>query len=447
MEDVLEILMSGSKRSKVSPGSNRKAAIERLIQRIRAYQVRNHFVDGGEGEFALSRTEQSVLIEFDTGADFLQSELADELRVEQTLIRRTIKQLVKRRFLAQGADPSDRRRVILTLTKQGRKALEPFDKIFDENTRNAIASFSTRERTFLRQFTIDMATGLGQKPARVRPNEEQLRGPLRQITRAFELVGNSPFFVTAVSPLEWHVLNDLAEVSSPIIARDLAKRYDTPKNTLSRAIAELVNRNYIKRSSREHDKRELSLEITTAGRGFIRGQMDEIVRRLEEALRDKSTEDIRLYSSMIGRWTGEIIEVSEMSMGESRERVIPARTETERAECREFAITEAVRQGKAALINPSVMAHHSFCFMRKVGESLTAVCEIHFSGNQWELINLFAIDRVSESQISSFVLTSVGLFRASTQTQKVSCSLKLLPGACRATVFSKVVAGEVGTVK
>jgi DNA-binding MarR family transcriptional regulator len=77
-------------------------------------------------------------------------------------------------------------------------------------------------------------------------------------------------------------------------ARDLSVSYGFPKNTLSRAIHNLVRRGLIERAAREDDRRSFNLRLAPAGRAiyeealpFFIGMQDDMLRALRPAEREQ----------------------------------------------------------------------------------------------------------------------------------------------------------------
>jgi len=74
-----------------------------------------------------------------------------------------------------------------------------------------------------------------------------------------------------------------------LLAQDIALVTGQPKNTISRAVSQLLKKGYILRTTRNDDRRAKSLELTEKGRELIMEIIPKIVRR-QDFMRDVLTD-------------------------------------------------------------------------------------------------------------------------------------------------------------
>jgi len=87
-----------------------------------------------------------------------------------------------------------------------------------------------------------------------------------------------------------------------LLAQDIALVTGQPKNTISRAVSQLLKKGYIFRTTRDDDKRAKSLELTEKGRELITEIIPKINRRqdfMREVLTEKEQETFDTLLSKI----------------------------------------------------------------------------------------------------------------------------------------------------
>jgi DNA-binding MarR family transcriptional regulator len=84
-------------------------------------------------------------------------------------------------------------------------------------------------------------------------------------------------------------------------ARDLSVSYGFPKNTLSRAIHNLVRRGLIERAARKDDRRSFHLRLTTQGRAVYDEALPSFIQMQDDMLRALSPAEREQLSVLLAK--------------------------------------------------------------------------------------------------------------------------------------------------
>jgi DNA-binding MarR family transcriptional regulator len=114
-------------------------AVGRLVRRLRQTHV--------PGQMTLS--EASVLSRLDRGGPAAPGELANGERVKPQAMGSTLQSLEQRALVSRAADPGDGRRVLMTITDEGRRLLTDRRSLKTQALADAIAHLSPDERQTL----------------------------------------------------------------------------------------------------------------------------------------------------------------------------------------------------------------------------------------------------------------------------------------------------------
>lgn len=99
--------------------------------------------------YGMLRTEWRVLFHLGRYGDMTASEIGRLSKMHKTKISRSVKALEDKRFVAGRESSEDRRREILTLLPQGRRAFDDLVIVAEKHNSDLMASFSTGERAVL----------------------------------------------------------------------------------------------------------------------------------------------------------------------------------------------------------------------------------------------------------------------------------------------------------
>jgi DNA-binding MarR family transcriptional regulator len=150
-------------------GEQLDALADALPQRAGAL-VRLFFA---RSEMALSRTELSVLKALDNGPARI-TELACAERISQPAITLVVNRLQERGWVLRGADPSDGRAVLVSLTDAGRQVIARQREAYRELVRDGLAALDDEDVTVLSR-AVEL---LDELIARL--SERALRAPVPQ---------------------------------------------------------------------------------------------------------------------------------------------------------------------------------------------------------------------------------------------------------------------------
>jgi DNA-binding MarR family transcriptional regulator len=114
-------------------------AVGRLVRRLRQTHV--------PGDLTLS--EASVLSRLDRGGPTSPGELATDERVKPQAMGTTLQSMEQRGLVSRSPDPGDGRRVLITITDEGRRLLTDRRSLKIQALTEAIARLSAAERASL----------------------------------------------------------------------------------------------------------------------------------------------------------------------------------------------------------------------------------------------------------------------------------------------------------
>ncbi len=100
--------------------------------------------------------ELALLLVLDEHGPTRVKDLADKVRLPLSTVSWTADRLVTRKILSRKNDPHDRRVILLTLTRNGRKVLAKHNAIFDLIAQTAVSAIDEAETELLRRAMLKL---------------------------------------------------------------------------------------------------------------------------------------------------------------------------------------------------------------------------------------------------------------------------------------------------
>ncbi|HPQ68736.1 MAG TPA: MarR family transcriptional regulator [bacterium] len=100
--------------------------------------------------------ELALLLVLDENGPTRVKDLADKVRLPLSTVSWTADRLVTRKILSRKNDPHDRRVILLTLTRNGRKVLAKHNAIFDLIAQTAVSAIDEAETELLRRAMLKL---------------------------------------------------------------------------------------------------------------------------------------------------------------------------------------------------------------------------------------------------------------------------------------------------
>jgi DNA-binding MarR family transcriptional regulator len=110
----------------MNPTVSEFRAVLRRLERLIGFQAKDDATCCG-----VTLAQCHVLIEIGSGPGLSVKELASRLGLDKSTLSRTVESLVKDGLADRGPDPSDRRAVVVRLTKKGLASLAVIDKAWN----------------------------------------------------------------------------------------------------------------------------------------------------------------------------------------------------------------------------------------------------------------------------------------------------------------------------
>jgi MarR family transcriptional regulator for hemolysin len=129
-------------------------SLEKSIKTYRQFAQRNISKAG----FDITIDQWLILKTLEEDPEISQQQIAEKVFKDYASVTRMIELLVKKKMLKRKAHPSDRRRFILSLSKEALIAIDAVQPIIDNNRRIALTDISKKETAQLRLLLDKMIT-------------------------------------------------------------------------------------------------------------------------------------------------------------------------------------------------------------------------------------------------------------------------------------------------
>jgi DNA-binding MarR family transcriptional regulator len=274
--------------------------IHRLVRRL---QQRNRFV-GRSAHNAFTLAEAHVLVELDSAPGRGVSELASQLRIDQSFASRLVQGLAKRKLVLVTRESSDARKKRLSLSASGRGVVRKLDEVANTNYQAMLARVSREDEAWLVWLLKTLSDGFGQAPLEVRPSEVPYRTEQRRFTRCCGLLGDT-VFGSKLSATVWQVLGEV--VLPPVAPQpgELASLLSLAQNSLSSIVTTMERKKLITRKSNTHDGRGVILRALPAGESVYFEIEALAAERIRNALSDAPVDDVAKATQVFARFLGD----------------------------------------------------------------------------------------------------------------------------------------------
>lgn len=236
--------------------------------------------------------ELRALIALSPGSPAPIGELATELGLDLGQLSRQVATLVEAGLTLREPDPTDRRRMLVGLTKEGARLVHQWRRGWVQDYLNPVRDLSTDELDSLAEWLALVAdrlaealdsedSGLGlptgwHRATGASPHDPALTDYLRAAVRLAEIVGRSHGFDDLLAALDapvrqhaWVTLR-LISAHGPLAVSDIAGRMDIEVPRASKRLRELHEHGLVDRRPSEQDRRVGVVEVTPAATDLIR---------------------------------------------------------------------------------------------------------------------------------------------------------------------------------
>ncbi|MER7836482.1 MarR family transcriptional regulator [Streptomyces sp. NPDC096040] len=257
--------------------------ISYLLRRV--YAQFSSTGDGGDSD-----SRDFLVLDALTGHDWeSQLDLAERLGINRTIMVAVIDRLEARGEVRRTRNPDNRRQYVLSLTDQGREALEA--------RRRAVAARDARLTAVL---TDEETIRLDELLARLLPESAQplVQGTEYLVAQAHHRLrkhGDDKLAGTGLRVRHYGPLSAL-DVFGPISQQRLAELLAITGPAASQLVDELVRLGLVRRGRDPHDRRRYALEVTDVGReklALIAGAVAELAVDISERLGPEGDEELR----------------------------------------------------------------------------------------------------------------------------------------------------------
>jgi len=316
--------------------------LNREIHRLLRYMQVKYRRVRKASEFNLAIAEIHVLVELDAAGELSVNELTDSLRITQSQVSRILQKLRARHLISQRSGKSDNRRVISSLTREGRQMITRIDSVMGDIFNSSAQSLNPKEQRELATFFEKVARAHGCSIIRRRTGESQLRACHRQMARIFGLLGNSVYGST-LTRAQWSILETLIGAREPVSAQILEGFLGIRSALISEILTSFEAHGYIDRTRSLENHRINLLHPTTSGRRLFRRLETQAVVKLKKSLGTTSLKELHYLHQLLTRFTGAWGQDSiYLSQSLTTRQIEDAQ---ERRAARAFALREVVRRG------------------------------------------------------------------------------------------------------
>lgn len=268
--------------------------IHRLFREL---QRRNKFVHDDPGS-GLNLIESHLLLEVDAAGELSISEITIILGVDQSIVSRTVKQLVFHGLLISKKASDDQRVRKIKLTKKGQSAAVKIDKLANQVINSGLHLLDDSNINNLYKLFKEIADGFHQAKVKPRKSEHKIRCEQRRITRAFNLLGDNAYD-SGLNSSQYLLLMDIAASPIATISTELVNKFAIAANTCSGIINKLIKLAYIEKIKSKDDKRKFFISATNKGFAIAEKLEKQAAAKIKKAISINNKKKLQKYLSTL----------------------------------------------------------------------------------------------------------------------------------------------------
>ncbi len=277
--------------------------IRDIHRSLRSLQIKYRRVRKGS-ELSVAIAEVHVLVELEAAGELTINELADSLLISQSQVSRIVQRLRSRRLISQRSDRADNRRVLSSLSREGRAMVTHIDEVMGGIFSATARRLRAGEQRQLAHFFERVAHGHGCTTIRVRRGESKLRACHRQMARVFGLLGGT-VYGSDLTRSQWCILEAIMLAPEPINATIVGAHLGVKNSLISEIVTSFEAHGYIERVRSSDNHRVFLLWPSARGRKYFRRLETQAILKLRRVLKGTPSAALRHLHQLLRRFAGE----------------------------------------------------------------------------------------------------------------------------------------------
>lgn len=379
----------------------------RLLQRANRYIVD----DLGTG---LGIVETFLLVEIDSAITCSAKELATTLQLDKSVISRHLARLETDGFISIGRTKLDKRASIVSLNLKGKKFLEKYDELSNQNLEEKLPRITSSElRVLIDGFRV-MSDQLNAGAGKLRSNDHPARVEFRRFTRAIGVMRKS-FMHSNLNSAQWQVLAEAQDNSSAHALKDMALILGISASTISSIAKALELKGYVQRRSVGPDSRQTSLQLTSAGQQVLKlisKNGEELIRK---GLISFDSDKVDEFKTALAKF----VAADDNSRGLKSSSSIVEIAPFELANARAFLVENLVLYRQHLNLSGALLLEDSYCFACYENQTeLQGVIEFRKIAGKVKLLHFVMSPRVQQDKAwSDFIAKAIELLKIKSGVQ------------------------------
>jgi len=334
-------------------------------------QIKNRFF---EEDFytGLPALQSLILIQIDSDPQVSSLNLCQIFSLEKSIVSRALSSLEKNQLIKRIHLSKDARRISFKITEAGHKVLGLNDTESNKFVKNQLCRFTKQEAESFTRYFIKFCDALNFEPSKLRKNDSELRVAIRRYTIGAGLIKSS-YLTSKLTPSQWFALEEIYWANQTT-ASSITDRLRLSPSSLNHILSVLEKKTLITKSRSPASNKEVLLTLTKKGSELFNKVENDTNSLFTRALAKLSTKDLYCFASLLRKY------INESEPGEvwidNNTVVLAINSSNMLQDARGFLISRYVKEGRAKMIEETVLGSKNQSFILMIRNKINGVIEL-----------------------------------------------------------------------